>query len=173
MHMHEHICAIIIVYKYNKIINKITYNFNNSNLQVKIIWYFIWFIWCFGKPQGIKRMANFNGKVLHMIKTNEQASVESIKTSRLDQWAHGPGQRLPLGREKGARREERMEAMSGLPEYSYPFTQTTHAAERTNAKCHSVVYNKYTVVLRAESAMLHFSTFSAKEQRRHHDRKGS
>lgn len=44
-------------------------------------------------------MANFNGKILHMIKTNEQASVESLKTNGLDQRAHGPGQRLPLGRE--------------------------------------------------------------------------
>lgn len=48
-------------------------------------------------------MANFNGKILHMIKTNKQASVESLKTNGLDQRAHGPGQRLPLGRERGAR----------------------------------------------------------------------
>lgn len=46
-------------------------------------------------------MANFNGKILHMIKTNEQASVESLKTNGLDQRAHGPGQRGAPGERRG------------------------------------------------------------------------
>lgn len=62
-------------------------------------------------------------------------------------------------------REGRMEVMPGLPEYSYPFTQITREAERTNAKCQSIVYN--------DSVLLHFNTFFSKEQRRHHNGKRS
>lgn len=65
--------------------------------------------------------------------------------------------------------------MPGLPEYSHPFTQITYVAESTNAKCQSIIYNiiynKCIVVLRAESALLHFNAFFSKEQRRHHERK--
>lgn len=68
-----------------------------------------------------------------------------------------------------------MEVMPGLPEYSYSFTQITHEAESTNAKrqsiIYNIIYNKCTVVLRAESALFYFNEFFSKEQRRHHDRK--